>query len=69
MSPDLARPLDQRFTQLYGKETLKVSHHPTKFGGHRHGGSGDIVVLVYPVVLQDHLIKGSSDFMGRSPST
>ena len=23
-----------------------VSHHPAKFGGHRHCGSGDIMFLV-----------------------
>ena len=27
-----------------------------------------IIILVCHVVLQDHVIKGSFDFMGRSPS-
>ena len=43
-----------------------ISYHPAKFGGHRHCGSGDMI-LVY-VILQDQVIKGSCDFMGRSPS-
>ena len=29
-----------------------LSHHRTKFGGHRHCGSGDIMVLIWRVVLQ-----------------
>ena len=45
-----------------------VSHHPTKFHGHRHCGSGDKMVLVCHVISQDHVIKGSFDFMGGRPS-
>ena len=44
------------------------SYHPAKFGGHWHCGSGDIMVLACHVVSQGHLIKGSYDLMGRSPS-
>ena len=40
-SGDLARPRDQRFVLLYGWEPLKVSHHPIKFGGHKHCTIGD----------------------------
>ena len=36
-----------------------VSLHPTKFGGHRHCDSGDIIVLVCHLILQDHMIKVS----------
>ena len=43
--------------------TLWVSHHPTKFGGHRHYGSGQVMVLVSFMILQDHLIKELHDFM------
>ena len=43
-----------------------VSHTPAKFGGHRHHGSGDIMVLVCHVILQDLAIKGFRDFMGSS---
>ena len=27
--------------RLYGQETIKVSYHRAKFGGHRHCGSED----------------------------
>ena len=52
---------------LNEKEPLKVSHHPVKFGGHWHCGSGDTMVLVCHVILQDHVTKGSNNYMGRSP--
>ena len=39
---------------------------PAKFAGHRHCSCGDIIVLVFHVISQDHAIKGSCDFMGRS---
>ena len=45
-----------------------VSHTPAKCGGHRHGGSRDIMVLVCPVISQDYVTKRSSNIMGRSPS-
>ena len=45
-----------------------VSQHPARLGGHRHCGSGDIMVSVCHVILQEHLIKGSCDSMGRSLS-
>ena len=32
-------------------------HQHAKFGGHRHCGSGDIMVLVCQVISQDHMIK------------
>ena len=32
--------------KLYEKEPLKESYHSAKYGGHRHSGSGDIMVLV-----------------------
>ena len=47
---------------------MKVSYHPANFGGHRQCGSRDIMVLVCHVISQDHLINGSSDFVGRSTS-
>ena len=42
--------------------------HRTNFGGHRHCASGEIMVLVYQVILQDHVFKGSFEIMGRSTS-
>ena len=33
-------------------------------GSHRHCVSGDIIVLVFQVILQDHVTKVSSNVMG-----
>ena len=30
---------------LYGQESINVSHHPAKFGGHGHSGSRDVFSL------------------------
>ena len=49
-------------------DPIKVGYHPSKFGGHRHSGRGDIVVSFCHMILQDHVIKGSCDFMGSIPS-
>ena len=53
--------------RFYGLAPLKRSHHITKFDGHRHCGSGDIVVLVCHIISQDYVIKWSCDFMDESP--
>ena len=45
-----------------------MDQHPTKFGGHRYYGSGDIKGLFCHMISQDNLIKGSCDIIGRSPS-
>ena len=45
---------------------INVSYHPAKCGGHEHCGIGNMV-LVCHVILQDGPIKGSCDFMGKSP--
>ena len=55
--------------RLHRPESLKVSHQPAKFGGDRHFGSEDIMVLVSLVILEDHVIKGSCEFMCKSPPT
>ena len=62
------RPGDQRIMLLYMLEPFKVSHHPAKFGCHRHSGSGDIMVFVCHVTLQEHAIRALDDFVVRSPS-
>ena len=49
-------------------EPFKISHHPTKFHGHRHCGSGDVMALSYHVMSQDHVIRESCDFMGSNSS-
>ena len=33
-----------------------VNHQLVNFGGHTHGGSGDTMILVRHVILQDHVI-------------
>ena len=53
---------------LFDFTPLKINHHPTMFGGHRHCGNGDIMLLVCRVISQDSMIKRSCDFMGRIPS-
>ena len=45
-----------------------VSQHPTMCGDHTHCCSGEIMVVVSHVILQDHAMKRYCDFMGRSPS-
>ena len=45
-----------------------VSHHPAKFSGHKLCGSGDIMVLVSPVILEGHVTKVSGNSLGKSPS-
>ena len=44
------------------------SNHHAKFGYHGHCGSGDILVLVCHVILQDHVTKGSTDLTHRDSS-
>ena len=44
---------------LYGQVSLNISHHLTKFGGHRHSGRGSKKALCYHVILEDHVIKDS----------
>ena len=42
-----------------------LNHHPAKFGGYKQCGDGDIMALVFHMILEDHMIKGSSDFIAR----
>ena len=58
-SHNLARPCDQR---------VKVSHHPARFGGHSYCGIRYVMVLVCHKISQDHVIRGSRDFTGKSLS-
>ena len=41
-------------TSNFMSGSLKLSIHPAKFDDHRHCGSGDKIVLVCHVILQDH---------------
>ena len=40
---------------------MKISYHPTKFGGHKDCGGEDIMIL-QNVILQNHVIKRSCEF-------
>ena len=44
-----------------------LNYHPAKYGDYGHYDNGNIKILAYHVILQDHMIKGSCDFMGRNP--
>ena len=56
----------------YPTKFVELSHYDssdiTVLVGHliRHCGNRVIMVLVCHVILQDHAIKGSCNFMGRS---
>ena len=45
-----------------------VGHQSAKFSGQVYCGRGDLWRLVCRVMSQDHVIKVSFDFIGRSPS-
>ena len=45
-----------------------VYHHPTKFAGRIHCGGVNITVLVCQVISEDHMMKGSCDFISKDPS-
>ena len=51
-----------------GRSSSRLNYQPAKIGGHNYSGSGDIMFLVCPVILQDHVIKVSCDFTGKKPS-
>ena len=51
------------------EEPIKVDYHPAKFVGHSGCDNGDVVALVCHVILRDHTIKASCNFMGGSPSS
>ena len=54
--------------RLYAWDHLMVSRTPAKFGGDmRRRSSGDLMILVCQVILQDHVTKGTSSNMGRTP--
>ena len=50
---------------IKGSSDLQVGAHQVKLGSHRLSGSGDIMVFVFHVTLQDSVLNG---FMIRGPS-
>ena len=52
------------FCDLFnGLKFLVVSHHFAKFNGHRTFGSSDAAAEILYLILQDHVIKVSGDFV------
>ena len=47
----ITRQRDKRVLSLYEQEPIQLGYHPAKFDGKRHPGSGDIMLLVYHVIL------------------
>ena len=43
LSRDLTISGNQKVMLLFGKEPLKISHHPAYSGSHSHCGGGDII--------------------------
>ena len=46
----------------------QVTYHPAKFGSHRHCDSGDMMILVCHMILEDRVTKKLSNFMSGSQS-
>ena len=65
MSRDLLRLGNETAMRLYGKKLIIVCNHPARIGGHRHCGSGDML-LIYHMTSRDHVFKGLCDFKGES---
>ena len=63
LSLDFVRPCNQEVLWLYRRKLFIVQNQHAKFGSHSHYVNGDIAYLLCHVNLQDHMIKGSSDFM------
>ena len=42
---------------LMSFDNIKLHHHPSKLGGHRHCGCGGIMVLVCHMIFHDHVIR------------
>ena len=49
--------LGQRVIDISGKLPALLSHHPTKFGGHKSCASKDILFLVCHVTSRDYLVR------------
>ena len=45
-----------------------MGHHSAKFGDHIHCGSGNIMFLIFHVILQDQVTQEPYDLTGYSPS-
>ena len=68
MSSDLIWSCDQRFFYQYGWVSLILSHHPAKFGEHRHCRRGDILIFKWEHVVRRlyDIISGFYYYKSRS---
>ena len=66
MSSDLTKARDWKIKSLYEWELFLVCHHLATFGDHRYCSFRYIMFLVYHVIKQDQVIKGSSDYNDMS---
>lgn len=44
-----------------------ASHNPASFSDHRHCSNGETMGLIYHVIWEEHVAKGSRDSIGGSP--
>ena len=51
------------------EQPVKVGYYPGKFGGHSDFGSDVVTNVACDVILQDHMINVSCDFMSGSLSS
>ena len=56
---------ERSYSKKGAAQPLKVSHYPTKFGGHRGFDRGGMI-LVCHVIFQDQVINVSRDFIGKN---
>ena len=64
----LARPHDQRVQQLYGWEPVKLTHHPARFGSHKHCGISALKEFVSLIMLAIEIEKKRDYFRYHSNS-
>ena len=62
------RPRDQKIWWLYERKPLLVYLHSAEIDSHRHCINGYIINLVCHVILQDHIIIWTFDFISESYS-
>ena len=46
---------------------LTLGYYAANFGGFRHCGRGDKMLLISHVISNDHMFKGLREFIGGSP--
>ena len=56
-------PYIEKVVWLNVLKFLIVRHHFVMFCGHKPCGSSDTVAKIFYATLQDHMIKGSGDFI------